>query len=75
MSCCAVNAVNGTTNDFDTSAWITSGAAATKQIPTFCCTGVTESTYSTHSDATCTDNVASGYHTTVRESVIPAQLI
>jgi hypothetical protein len=66
MSCCAVNAVTGTTNDFDTSAWITSGAAGSKQIPTFCCSGVTESTFSTHSDTACTDSVTSGYYTTVR---------
>ncbi|XP_061165295.1 tetraspanin-18B-like [Saccostrea echinata] len=64
MSCCAVNAVTGTTNDFDTSAWITSGAAGSKQIPTFCCTWVTETTYSTYTNTACTDSVTSGYHTT-----------
>lgn len=41
MSCCGVNAVTGTTNDFDSSAWITSSSAGSKHIPTSCCTGVT----------------------------------
>lgn len=63
MSCCGVNAVTGTTNDFDTSAWITSSSAGSKHIPTSCCSGVTSATYSTYTNTACTNTVTSGYHT------------
>lgn len=63
MSCCGVNAVTGTTNDFDSSAWITSSSAGSKHIPTSCCTGVTSETYSTFTNTACTDSVTSGYNT------------
>lgn len=65
MSCCGVNAVTGTTNDFDSSAWITSSSAGSKHIPTSCCTGVTSETYSTFTNTACTDSVTSGYNTKV----------
>lgn len=65
MSCCGVNAVTGTTNDFDTSAWITSSSAGSKHIPTSCCSGVTSATYSTYTNTACTNTVTSGYHTKV----------
>lgn len=65
MSCCGVNAVTGTTNDFDTSAWITSSSAGSKHIPRSCCSGVTSATYSTYTNTACTDSVTSGYHTKV----------
>ncbi|XP_062577243.1 tetraspanin-9-like [Saccostrea cucullata] len=61
LSCCGVNAVTGTTNDFDNSVWI--GSAGSKEIPTFCCSGVTASNYATYSNSACTDTVASGYYT------------
>ena len=69
MSCCAVNGVTGTTNDFDNSAWITSGAAGSKQIPTACCIGVTDATYSSYTNTACTNSVTSGYHTKVKWSL------
>ncbi|XP_048778088.1 tetraspanin-9-like [Ostrea edulis] len=61
LSCCGVNAVTGTTNDFDSSVWI--GSAGTKHIPLFCCTNATASNYATFTDTSCTDTVTSNYHT------------
>ncbi|XP_061165301.1 tetraspanin-9-like [Saccostrea echinata] len=61
LSCCGVNAVTGTTNDFDNSVWIAS--AGSKEIPTFCCSGVTASNYASYSNTACTDSVTSGYYT------------
>lgn len=61
LSCCGVNAVTGTTNDFDSSVWIAS--AGSKNIPTFCCTGVTASNYATYSDSGCTDSVTANFYT------------
>uniref|UniRef100_K1QIA4 Tetraspanin-11 n=1 Tax=Magallana gigas TaxID=29159 RepID=K1QIA4_MAGGI len=55
FSCCAVNTLNGTVNDFDNSPWITSGSAGSKEIPTFCCVGVTQASFSTFNDTSCTD--------------------
>lgn len=67
FSCCAVNTLNGTVNDFDNSPWITSGSAGSKEIPTFCCVGVTQASFSTFNDTSCTDTVTANYQTTVRE--------
>ncbi|XP_048777473.2 tetraspanin-9-like [Ostrea edulis] len=64
MSCCAVNALNGTVNDFDNTPWITTGTAGSKQIPTFCCLGVTPDSYATYNDTSCTDTVTANYQTT-----------
>ncbi|XP_061165300.1 tetraspanin-9-like [Saccostrea echinata] len=61
LSCCGVNAVTGTTNDFDNSVWISS--AGSKHIPIFCCTGITASNYASQTNTACTDTVTSGYHT------------
>ncbi|XP_062568855.1 tetraspanin-9-like [Saccostrea cucullata] len=63
LSCCGVTAVTGTTNDFDSSAWINGGNNGGKEIPIFCCTGVTASNYASTTNAACTDTVTSGYHT------------
>lgn len=65
LSCCGVNTVTGTTNDFDTSTWITGGNAGSDQIPIFCCNGVTASNYNTTTNTACTQTVTSGqYHGT-----------
>lgn len=64
FSCCAVNTLNGTVNDFDNSPWITSGSAGSKEIPTFCCVGVTQASFSTFNDTSCTDTVTANYQTT-----------
>ncbi|XP_061165240.1 tetraspanin-9-like isoform X2 [Saccostrea echinata] len=64
MSCCAVNALNGTINDFDQTPWITGGTAGSKEIPTFCCQGVTPESFSTYNDTTCTVDVTANYYTT-----------
>lgn len=61
LSCCGVNRVTGTTNDFDSSVWIAS--AGSKHIPTFCCSGVTASNYATYSDTSCTDSVTANFYT------------
>lgn len=64
FSCCAVNTLNGTVNDFDNSPWITSGSAGSKEIPTFCCVGVTQASFSTFNDTSCTDTVTANYKAT-----------
>lgn len=58
LECCAVDVVNGATNDYDISDWQINGAPAT-DIPLSCCPGVTSPTYDTNS-ATASCKVASG---------------
>eukprot|EP00105_Crassostrea_gigas_P013808 XP_011430251.1 PREDICTED: uncharacterized protein LOC105330323 isoform X2 [Crassostrea gigas] len=46
--CCAVNQVQGTTNDFDSTPWCTTSGscqATASQIPKTCCNGVSEGNY------------------------------
>ncbi|XP_069124326.1 tetraspanin-18B-like [Argopecten irradians] len=61
LSCCGVNDVTGTTNDFDNSVW--QGTAPSAHIPKSCC-GATLSDYTTFSNSACTDTVTSGYYST-----------
>ncbi|XP_060082818.1 CD63 antigen-like [Ylistrum balloti] len=60
LQCCGVNAVESTTNDFDSSVW--QSGSPTAQIPKGCC-GATVSDYTSFSQASCTDTVTSGYYT------------
>ncbi|XP_061165475.1 tetraspanin-9-like [Saccostrea echinata] len=53
LDCCGVNAVNGTTNDFDKTPWCTTKGDCQQtnaEIPKTCCVNVTENTYSAASD-------------------------
>ncbi|OWF52421.1 CD63 antigen-like [Mizuhopecten yessoensis] len=59
MECCGVNPVTSTSNDFDGTPW-RSGTGSALELPKGCCIGVTESTYSSYSNAACTTTVASG---------------
>ena len=63
MSCCAVNGVTGTTNDFDSSIWVTSGNSGSQNIPKACC-GATVTTYASYTNTACTNTVTSGYYAT-----------
>lgn len=60
--CCAVNQVQGTTNDFDSTPWCTTSGscqATASQIPKTCCNYVSEDDYgSAHSD--CHSSVSPG---------------
>lgn len=64
-SCCGVNPVVSTTNDFDQTPWCTTAGscqATSSQIPRACCINITERTY-TSAPATCHASVNPGtYH-------------
>uniref|UniRef100_K1PQ68 Uncharacterized protein n=1 Tax=Magallana gigas TaxID=29159 RepID=K1PQ68_MAGGI len=61
LECCAVNAVTGTTNDFDSTPWVTGGSAGSKNVPIFCCSGI-DANSAGASFTTCTDSVSTGYY-------------
>lgn len=64
-SCCGVNPVVSTTNDFDQTPWCTTAGscqATSSQIPRACCINITERTY-TSAPASCYASVNPGtYH-------------
>ncbi|XP_078325515.1 CD151 antigen-like [Crassostrea virginica] len=59
LECCAVNAVTGTTNDFDNTPWI--AGAGGQNIPIFCCSGINADTAGATYTA-CTNTVTAGYY-------------
>lgn len=61
LECCAVNAVTGTTNDFDSTPWVTGGSAGSKNVPIFCCSGIDANSAGAAFTA-CTDSVSTGYY-------------
>ncbi|XP_061165489.1 uncharacterized protein LOC133174380 [Saccostrea echinata] len=62
LDCCAVNPVESTTNDFDTTPWCTTKGecqSTNAEIPKACCVGVTETNY-TSAPSSCYADVQSG---------------
>uniref|UniRef100_A0A8W8KL22 Uncharacterized protein n=1 Tax=Magallana gigas TaxID=29159 RepID=A0A8W8KL22_MAGGI len=60
--CCAINQVQGTTNDFDSTPWCTTSGscqATASQIPKTCCNYVTEDDYGS-APSNCHSSVSSG---------------
>lgn len=72
MKCCGIDAVTGTTNDYDESVWqvgLSNGNPT--EVPLSCCPGVTSSSYMSGSatNALCPSNKATapvGHYSTVR---------
>ncbi|XP_062585814.1 uncharacterized protein LOC134247474 [Saccostrea cucullata] len=65
FECCAVNAVTGPTNDFDTSPWCTTSGSCQRtdsQIPKACCIGVTKDDYQS-APASCHGSAADKFNT------------
>ena len=67
MECCAVNAVTGTTNDFDNTPWI--AGAGGQNIPIFCCSGINADTAGATYTA-CTNTVTAGYYGIVSPTAV-----
>lgn len=53
--------MTGTTNDFDSTPWVTGGSAGSKNVPIFCCSGI-DANSAGASFTTCTDSVSTGYY-------------